>query len=240
MSVIGKYFGSKQRVAKHLVSGVLEYCRKHNLQYDRIIEPFCGSGATLIQFRQRVNCPVIGTDREKCVICTLQSVQMGYVPPSSVTERQFIDLKNDETNPLKAIVHIGASFMGQLGHHGFRNPGTCENLAKIARYIPLRRHLLQGIEFRVADYLDLECKGCLVLCDPPYLSAKKNWPKNYRGFDHEVFWKWAEHMSLENIVIVSEYEAPENWRCIWRHVIRTANTFKLNKVKVEKLFVLRK
>ena len=61
-------------------------------------------------------------------------------------------------------------------------------------------------------------------------------------FPHEKFWEWVRKMSKEgHKVFVSEYTAPDDFKCIWQKTKKDGmgTTVKGNKqnVKTEKLFV---
>lgn len=70
---------------------------------------------------------------------------------------------------------------------------------------------LSGIEFQYGDYEDLydDYKNCLFYCDIPYARTKQY--NTSLNFDYKRFWSWAELMSQNNIVLVSEYQVPEEW-----------------------------
>lgn len=52
----------------------------------------------------------------------------------------------------------------------------------------------------------------LVYCDPPYINTTQYGAFN--GFDHEAFWDKMREWTLSNTVVVSEYEAPEDFVCV--------------------------
>lgn len=58
---------------------------------------------------------------------------------------------------------------------------------------------------------------------------------------HEEFWQWCRDMNKHNIVLISEYNAPDDFECIWSK--ETLANFDCNrgedlnkKKRVEKLF----
>ena len=76
--VNGRYMGSKSKFAKEMVKFIVDYVDPD--KYDRIIDCFCGTGSVSIEFhKQRLDKPVFGTDKLKCMITTLQAVQNGYI-----------------------------------------------------------------------------------------------------------------------------------------------------------------
>ena len=76
-------------------------------------------------------------------------------------------------------------------------------------------------------------------CDPPYKGTK-----GYKdsGFNHDEFWNYVRKMSKVGFkVFVSEYEAPDDFRCIWCHKRKdgmgTTKCGCKQKTKIEKLFI---
>ena len=124
---------------------------------------------------------------------------------------------------MKSLVHVFSSTSGYL----FKNQQIQEaniTLSKISRTAHLKTALLQGIQIYECKYDSWETsENCLIYCDPPYISSKKTWPLNYKGFDHAKFWQWVRKMSRKNIVIVSEYEAPDDFKVIWEKTVNGAN-----------------
>ena len=76
-------------------------------------------------------------------------------------------------------------------------------------------------------------------CDPPYQGTT-----GYKtgSFDHEQFFQWCRDMRVKgNVVFVSEYSAPDDFKCVWQGEIKT-NFSSTRKAAthnaVEKLFKL--
>lgn len=72
---------------------------------------------------------------------------------------------------------------------------------------------LKGIKFSEGDYrkLKTDVRGSVIYCDIPY----QNTTGYQEKFDHTAFWKWAEELSINNVVLVSEQMAPKGWKSIW-------------------------
>ena len=71
-------------------------------------------------------------------------------------------------------------------------------------------------------------------CDPPYQGATK-----YKdSFDHEKFWDWCREKAREgHSVFVSEYNAPDDFECLWEKEIVSSLTKNTGEKKAtEKLF----
>ena len=92
------------------------------------------------------------------------------------------------------------------------------------------------VDFICADYDSLEVPpNSLIYCDPPYEGTKQY--ATSKNFKHEAFWQWCRDKAAEgHIVFVSEYNAPDDFRCIWqKELTNTMNTTKTYR-PVEKLF----
>ena len=94
---------------------------------------------------------------------------------------------------------------------------------------------LKGIAFSVCDYKEAYPNGFVIYCDPPYNNTTGY--ENSKNFDFEEFWNTMNKWSENNIVLVSELNAPENWISIWsKEVVRSLNA-RDKSVAVENLFI---
>lgn len=50
--------------------------------------------------------------------------------------------------------------------------------------------LIQDVTFLTSNYKDLNFNNCLIYCDPPYASSKKEYYN--KKFNSDEFWNWAE------------------------------------------------
>ena len=79
-----------------------------------------------------------------------------------------------------------------------------------------RRTLLEDIAnchevlFEHVDYRDPRPVNLLIYADPPYEGTTKY----ATDFDHAEFWAWCRRQSEQNTVIISEYAAPTDFRCV--------------------------
>lgn len=103
------------------------------------------------------------------------------------------------------------------------------------RNIEAQRDKLKDVIFLHKDYRAWNPTGCVIYMDPPYENTKQY--KSVEIFDHADFWRVARLWSHDNIVLISEQEAPDDFVPVWIHsVTRTMNQNKTI-AATEKLFV---
>lgn len=52
-----------------------------------------------------------------------------------------------------------------------------------------------------------------------------------------MFYEWARKLSINNIVIISEYNMPNDFYCIWEHKHETTLGTKKHEKRIERLWV---
>ena len=105
---------------------------------------------------------------------------------------------------------------------------------------------IKKVKFEMKDYRELNPKGKLIYCDPPYKETRypikyRREVKKYDEFDNEEFWEIMRKWSKSNVVIISETSAPCDFKCIWekeigRSASKSKNTKKIDTLRSEKLF----
>ena len=111
-----------------------------------------------------------------------------------------------------------------------------QNLERLQRLNNLPK---DNIKFYSDDYqnIPLTDKDAVIYCDIPYKDTKQY--NTSLNFDYDRFWNWAERMSEKNIVLVSEYQAPDNWKCIWKKDLPKTMNHGNNVHAVERLFEIK-
>jgi DNA adenine methylase len=228
-----QYMGSKNRHAKELLPIVLKD-RKPDQWY---VEPFVG-GANMID---KVGGNRMGSDIHPHLICLLDSVAKGWIPPENVTEKEYQEAKITKAiEPKTAFLGFLCSF-GSKWFGGFARNKVGTNYAKTGKNALLKQAPnLNGIIFQCVGYRELNIPpNSIIYCDPPYEGTTKY---STGGFDYPAFWQWCRDKSNEgHQVFVSEYNAPSDFECVWSKNV-TAN-FDSNRSeaaeRIEKLFIYR-
>lgn len=240
-----KYVGSKNRIAKDLAPIIQSYITEDTVGY---LEPFVG-GANMIDKIEHPN--KIGCDIHKQLIALLNKAKDDIDSiPNEITEEEYNRVKNNKEQFEDWYVGL-VGFCGSFGAKYFggyaraiKSDGiTPRNMSDEAiRNLKKQAPNLKGIDFRCCSFLDLpkdEIKGYVIYCDIPYRGTTKY---KTEKFPYEEFYKWANEISIYNTVLISEYNMPKVYKCIWKK--KSKANFDSNRVsgnesneRVEKLFV---
>ena len=228
------YMGSKNRIAKELIP-IITKDLKPNQWY---VEPFVG-GANMID---KIEHPYkLGADNNKYLIALLEAVQNGQELPEYINKDEYIAVKTNKDNyPDWYVGFVGfiCSFRGKFfgGYSGYctTKTGIQRNYIK-ERINNILKQNLDGIKLVCSSYdaLDIPANS-IIYCDPPYNGTTK-----YKdSFDSDAFWQWCRDKAKEgHTVYVSEYNAPEDFKCIWEKQINS-NLGDTSKTATEKLFTI--
>lgn len=232
-----QYFGGKQRTATDITTVMNQMIRKDQTYF----EPFVG-GASICAGMRGAKMRV-ANDTNKYLIAMYKALQQGWVPPTQVTEDEYYAMKKlthpkyknkdgfgtnmpEDWNPTPAEIGfagIACSFYGMwFGSYardakgvGKKGTGHNQKFAEKGHNTLLQiRDKIKDVKFFSKSYDEFNPKNALVYCDPPYSGTDQ--PYFTKSFDTEHFWdmmrKWASDPT--NTVIISEYDAPDDFPCI--------------------------
>lgn len=228
-----KYMGSKARHAKEMLPIILAD-RKPGQWY---VEPFVG-GANMID---KVNGPRIGNDTHPHLIALLKAVSDGWVPPTVVSEDEYRLANASRTvDAITGFIGFGCSYSGKwFGGYARGNDtnGAPRNYAaESSRNLMKQAKRLHGVQFHCGSYAELNIPpNSIIYCDPPYAGTTKYATGE---FDHAAFWKWCDQRYEEgHTIFVSEYNAPDHWKCVWSKGVNNTLTKDTGSKKgIERLF----
>lgn len=237
------YMGSKARLSKYLVPIIQSYITESTVGY---LEPFVG-GANIID---KIKCDKkYGLDIHEPLIELLKWVQnMDNELPETISEEEYIQVRdNRDYYPLWYQGLVGfscgysAKYFGGFARSMKSDGVTPRNHpSERIRNIKKQRGDLQNIIFQTRDFLKINnLNGYVIYCDPPYRGTTKYKTEN---FPYEEFYKWCRELSKNNIVLISEYNMPEDFKVIWKKehkVLIDSNRESKNKgnKRIEKLFI---
>jgi len=247
-----KYVGSKNRLSKELVPIIQSYITEDTRGY---LEPFVG-GANMID---KIKCrKKIGCDIHEELIELLKYVQnLENKLPQHISEESYKEIKNSyKKNDEKyekwyyGLVGFCASFSARFFDtyaRSVKSDGITprDMSSEGIRNIEKQRKNLEGIIFSNQSFLSLpkeKIKNYVIYCDIPYCGTDKYYVENKNGFPYVDFYNWCKEMSKDNIVLISEYNMPEDiFECIWEKSVKVGNspTHKEHQDRVEKLFIVK-
>ena len=244
---IMKYMGSKSRIAKHIIPIIQKYIDDNHIT--KYWEPFVG-GANVID---KISCAQkVGSDKNKYLIALLCHVRDGESLYDSVSKELYDRARKaynkGDTSEFEdwEIGNIGfiASFNGRWFDGGYAKPGY-EKTKNGQRYrdyyqeaksnLEKQAPKLRGCKFYCMDYTEYTPDRCLIYCDPPYQGTKQY--ANATTFDYDIFWNTIRQWSKNNIVIVSEENAPDDFTCIWEQEVSRSIKAQDKSKSTEKLFI---
>lgn len=220
-----RYLGSKAKIAKDIVPIIQSYIDNNGIE--QYWEPFVG-GANIID---KINCKVrVGTDIHPQLIALLQQAQTDVsIFPDTISEEEYKEVKNNKDKyPDWYVGLVGFCSFGSKYWGGYRRSYDKEGKIKdetkgVINNIKKQALNLKDINFNCLDYslctpYNLH-RRTLIYCDPPYKDTTK-----YSGtklFDYDKFYNWCKMMSnAGHIMIVSEYDMPKEFTCIWQKEIK--------------------
>lgn len=237
--------GSKARIAKYIVPLIQSYIDENNI--DTYIEPFVG-GANVID---KIKCKnKIGYDKSKELIALLNHAKVSTDYPEDIPKDLYDKIRtsfnkkdNVYSDTEKGIVGFLASCKGRFFDGGYSGTRVGANGKVRNYYDEAKRNIikqspdLKGTKFlHINTYKDLSTPICsVVYCDPPYKDTKQYGTS--KNFNYEEFWKWVRDVSKNNIVLVSELQAPEDFVCIWKQDLKISMNNDTSKINTEKLFI---
>lgn len=187
----------------------------------------------------------IANDIHPQLIAMWKQLRGGWIPPSHISEQEYNDVRlNKEKYPDYYVGYVGfhavfgAKYFGGYAR-GFKADGvTPRDITNEAfRNTMAQIDKIKDIEFVCKDYKDLDIHNAVIYCDPPYENTTKY---SSNCIDYNEFWQWCRDKSKDNIVFISSYQAPDDFKCIWEKQYSTCldskrgNSDKKN--RVEKLF----
>jgi len=224
--------GSKNRIAKEILPIMLE--KRENRTW---VEPFVG-GANMID---KVKGKRIGADINPYLIDALIAIRDCVIdlPKNNkeFTEENYKELRKSDNYKYKGYAGFAFSYSGKwLGGWSRDSLNKRDYVNESYKNAINQSPLLQGVRLVNESYLDLQIpENSLIYCDPPYEGTTK-----YKdSFNHTEFWDWCRQKAKEgHIVFVSEYNAPNDFKCVWEKKIVSSLTKDTgSKVATERLFL---
>ncbi len=161
--------------------------------------------------------------------------------PKSMTkaEYEYIKSHKDKDKALTGFTGFGCSFAGKWFGGYAKDDKKRKHCLNAYNSLLRQRDSIKDIVFEYRDYRDIVVKDCLIYCDPPYRNTTQ-----YAGtpkFNSDEFWEIMRSWSQYNTVIISEYTAPDDFKCIKSIHTKTEirNKQNIREDRIERLFMLK-
>lgn len=242
-----KYMGSKRLIAKYIVPIIQSYINEIGYNY---IEPFVGGANVIDKISAKVK---YGSDLNKYIIALHQGMQQGKQLYDNVSYELYDKARKnwrnngDEFDDFQtANIGFLASYNGRWFDGGYAKAGYTANGKYRDYYREAKDNIIKqsqstlykDIHFAYLDYRDWsEIVGAVIYCDPPYANTKQY--DNAIKFDYDIFWQWCRDMSKDNVVLISEQNAPSDFTSIWEKDVARTMKVEGKFTATEKLFILK-
>jgi len=218
------YHGGKKRIGKKLAEVICDESNSFDFAIKGYCEPFCGMLGVYQHIPELLGDSVnyLAGDINKSVIMMWKDAQKGWKPPvKKISKKKFNDLKYDgKFSAEKGFVghmytYRAVFFDGYFAHNMSKIKHNAENVVKIA-------NKTKNVKFSSGNYDRYsKLKNYIIYCDPPYQDTEQrfyvgNQYKDRLQFDSKKFWNWCRMMSKNNIIFVSEYKAPKDFKLVWK------------------------
>lgn len=222
-----QYLGGKIRISG-AVSGYINSRLDPDVSY---WEPFCGACGIMSKIDE--NRDRLASDIHPDLMMMWEALQWGWIPPDHIYAKDYQTLKSAEPSALRGFVGFGCSFAGKW-FGGYAKSEDRNYASGSNKSLMKKMSGLKGVDFRCGDYREIIFDSGLIYCDPPYIGTTGYLDE----FDHEVFWDWARERARNSVVLVSEYSAPSDFKCVFSISTKTDIRMKdgSKSERVEKIF----
>lgn len=223
--------GSKNRIAKEILPIMLKDRGSRTW-----VEPFVGGGNMI----DKVDGRRIGADINSYLIDALITIRdfSSNLPKNNreFTEEDYKQLRKNDEYVYKGYAGFAFSYSGKwLGGWCRDGLGKRDYVRESYLNAVKQSPKLKGVELTSIRYSELNIPShSLIYCDPPYQGTTEYKDK----FNHSLFWEWCRNKAKDgHIIFISEYNAPDDFECIWQKEIVSSLTKDTgSKKSIEKLF----
>jgi len=202
------YIGGKSKCYSHIIN-ILNDAKYDNMIY---LEPFVGMCHIL---RRVVNKKrYLASDINKNLYCLLKGIQ-NREEYQFISKRRYTVLRNTPTSSFeKSLAAFTYSYNGkEFGGYTTTDKNMTRNYPqeRIRYYEQLKENdTFMKSKIKNCAYNQWKPSGYLIYCDPPY----KDTTDYATDFDHKLFWETMREWSKNNIVFISEYTAPRDFKVV--------------------------
>jgi len=237
------YNGGKIRIGKRIAHVIYNESQKHRGKIKGYCEPCLGMAGVYRHipnlFKDYENMSYKAGDINPSTVAMWQDAKNGWKPPTITSEEEYNNLKNADPSALKGYIGHQYAFGGQF-FKGFapKYGKNIDSSPASQRVVEISKQL-KDVKIIHGDYrIFSDLRGYIIYCDPPYKGTYCYYSNNSGRlkFDSNMFWAWARSMSRNNMVFISSYNAPSDFREIWSNTHKLTGIGATNKIRTERLF----
>lgn len=239
------YLGGKAKNSNHIIT-VLNDPIFDNSDY---LEPFMGYCHIL---RRVVNKKSYSaSDANPLVVSLFKGIQKKLpIPP--ISKKRYYTLKGETNNYSfeRAVACFTMSYNGKAWGGYVRNNKKSPSFLKTGKLMDYRKQRINyykslqenptfmKTKISLRSYSDIKPISKLIYCDPPYQGTTAYDTSDTGEFDHTSFWEMMRKWSRNNIVFISEYNAPADFIVVSKsNKITTITREARVPTRTEKLFI---
>lgn len=239
------YLGGKAKNSEHILN-ILNDPQFDNMDY---LEPFVGYCHILRRIKNKSS--YTASDNNPLLISLIKGIKENKKVPF-ISKKRYYELKEQYDNHSfeRAIACFTMSYNGKAwGGYvlnnkkspSFKKYGKIRNYRQegINYYNSLYKNpIFQKTKFSNISYEKINPKNKLIYCDPPYQNTTGYKIGSIVDFDSNKFWNIMRKWSKNNIVFISEYNAPKDFIIVSQNKKNsTISRNTLNKIREENLFI---
>jgi len=229
------YQGGKGKIGKEIA----EYIEMVEDIFDwdgEYFEPFCGLLGVGIHFAKEGRI-ILASDINSDLIMMLKKIKKGWTPPKACSKSRYNKYKISKTHSaLRGFYGLACAYSG-IFFAGYRiKSGKRDFFSTFRDNLISMKNALQNVKFSSKSYDKHKPKGKTIYCDPPY-KGNSFGTEHFNDFDFDAFWQTMREWSKNNLVFISEYEAPKDFVCVWEKKMKTSFNDGDRKKRTEKIFM---
>jgi site-specific DNA-adenine methylase len=150
-----------------------------------------------------------------------------------VDKEMFERAKEDKATALSVFITIYHSY-ANMGLSYFNNDYKVKGYIRTTKKSKIINDILECTN---KDYREVHIKpNSVVYCDIPYssIASTKRGVYYQVKFDYAAFYEWARNAEFP--VYFSDYNAPDNFLCVWEKIVECTLNFRKRSTRTEKLF----
>lgn len=232
------YQGGKGRLSKRIYNAILDIEKEYTNVGMDYFEPFVGYASVMKYFASEKDRKCEACDANESVILLWQSLQDGWIPMEECNKEIYNNLKKSNVESAEKGFYLHVCSFGGIYGGSYRSD---KDYVSIGRRSLLKKiGKMKDVKFLDSrSYDEFEPHNKLIYLDPPYVGNTYGNINKYFKFDHTKFWNIVRKWSVNNLVIVSERQAPDDFTKVWEHNINVRHAAGSVKKESEALFMLK-